>query len=131
MGKTVLIVEDDFLLGMELERVMSQHGWRVIGPATTTAQALRLLNAERPDAAVLDVLLQDGLVTPVASRLRALGVPCIIVSGRKRPEGIAADLRGLPNFTKPIDHVRLVRSLALLTGTALELDAVAGTITDN
>jgi two-component system, response regulator PdtaR len=121
MGKTVLVVEDDFVLGMELERLISQHGWRVMGPATTTTQALRLLDAERPDAAVLDILLQDGLVTPVASRLRALGVPCIIVSGRKRPGGIAAALSGLPNFTKPIDHVRLVRSLALVTGETVGL----------
>jgi DNA-binding response OmpR family regulator len=51
----VLVVEDEFLIAMELELLLGRHGYRVLGPAATVAEALRLLAAEAPDAALLDV----------------------------------------------------------------------------
>ena len=59
LSPLVLVVEDEFLIALELERVLGRQGWRVLGPAPTVGAALRLLDGggARPDAAVLDELL--------------------------------------------------------------------------
>ena len=50
-GFLVLIVEDEFLIALDLEFMLTRHGWRVLGPAASVAEALELLRAERPDVA--------------------------------------------------------------------------------
>ena len=42
-GRLVLVVEDEFLIALDLEQLLRRHGWRVLGPAATVAAALRLL----------------------------------------------------------------------------------------
>ena len=46
--------------------------------------ALKLIGQQRPDAAVLDVSLRDGMVTPVALLLRHLDVPFVVASAYSR-----------------------------------------------
>ncbi len=61
----ILVVEDEFLIAMELDMTLRSAGYQVLGPVTTVTAALELLRAERPDAAVLDVDLEGEWVTPV------------------------------------------------------------------
>jgi CheY-like chemotaxis protein len=68
--KTVLIVEDEFLIAMDLKLLLEHHGWRVMGPVATVRDALRLLEDELPSVALLDVNLGNELVTPVADSLK-------------------------------------------------------------
>jgi hypothetical protein len=75
VARVVLIVEDEFLIAMDLDLILSRHGWAVIGPAATVAEALRLLQAEQPAVAILDVTLKDGAVSPVAVALRERTCP--------------------------------------------------------
>jgi CheY-like chemotaxis protein len=56
-GPLVLVVEDEFLIAMDLERTLERHGYRVLGPAATVDAALRLLDGEAPDVALLDVMI--------------------------------------------------------------------------
>jgi two-component system, response regulator PdtaR len=85
----------------------------VLGPAATVAEALRLLEGgEVPDVALLDVNLRGEMVTPVAGRLRALGVPFVLASAYDRPELAAAGLAGAPNVGKPASDGRLLAALA-------------------
>jgi CheY-like chemotaxis protein len=69
----VLVVEDQFLIAMDLQHLLEQHGWRVLGPALAVEEALRLLDGETPDVALLDVNLRGATVIPVAEALRARG----------------------------------------------------------
>jgi CheY-like chemotaxis protein len=111
-GPLVLVVEDEFLLALELELLLERHGYRVLGPAATVAEALRLLEGGRPDAALLDVNLKGEMVTPVAEALRARGVPFVLASAYDRPELTALALAGAPNVGKPTDDRRLLAALA-------------------
>ena len=114
-GPLVLVVEDEFLLAMELELLLERHGYRVLGPAATVAEALRLLAAETPDAALLDVNLRGEMVTPVAGALRALGVPFVLASAYDRSE-LTPELAGAPNLGKPANERRLLAALAEAVG---------------
>jgi CheY-like chemotaxis protein len=112
-GRLVLVVEDEFLIAMDLELLLRRHGWRVLGPAATVAAALRLLRqGDTPDVALLDVNLRGELVTPVAEELRARGVPFMLASAYDRLGPAAAALAGALNVGKPTDERRLLAALA-------------------
>jgi two-component system, response regulator PdtaR len=108
----VLVVEDEALIALHLEFILKRHGWRVLGPAASVAQALRLLDeSEAPDVAVLDVNLRGEPVTPVAEALRAQGVPFVLASAYDRVDQMAVPLAGVPNVGKPFDEGRLLAAL--------------------
>ena len=112
-GRLVLVVEDEFLIAMDLELLLRRHGWRVLGPAATVAAALRLLRqSDTPDVALLDVNLRGELVTPVAEALRARGVPFVLASAYPSLSQAAAALAGAPNIGKPTGERRLLAALA-------------------
>ena len=111
-GRLVLVVEDEFLIALDLEQLLRRHGWRVLGPAATVDQALRLLRGAAPDVALLDVNLRGEPVTPVAEELRARGVPFVLASAYDGPGLVAAALAGAPAVGKPTDERRLLAALA-------------------
>ncbi|MCP3393887.1 response regulator [Bradyrhizobium sp. CCGB12] len=85
------MVEDEYLIALELDTVLRAAGYQVLGPARDVNDALAMLRAERPDAAILDVNLGGQWVTPVAEVLRAASVPFILASGYS-----AADVQAAP-----------------------------------
>lgn len=110
---TVLIVEDEIMIAIDLEMTLQRQGWRVLGPATSVKEALRLLETERPDVALLDVNLRGEMVTPVAAALRSLQVPFVLSSAYDpaRVDRVAV-LAGAPQVAKPASERRLVAALA-------------------
>lgn len=115
MKKTVLIVEDEYLIAMDLRLWVEGRGWRAIGPVATVNAALRLIEDELPSAALLDVHLGVELVTPVAEVLKARGVPFALASAYTQPEQFGGDaLAGAPNAGKPTSERRLLAALEQL-----------------
>ncbi len=112
-GRLVLVVEDEFLIAMDLALLLQEHGWRVLGPAATVAEALRLLQGGTPDVALLDLNLRGELVTPVAEELRVQDVPFVLASAYdSRGLTAVAALAEVPNLGKPTDERRLLAALA-------------------
>jgi CheY-like chemotaxis protein len=59
-GATVLIVEDEAVVALNLALMLRELGCIALGPAVDNAQALALLRRQRPDAVLLDLGLLDG-----------------------------------------------------------------------
>ncbi|GES41313.1 response regulator [Rhizobium dioscoreae] len=109
LGRIVLVVEDEFLIALELESVLTSSGFEVLGPASSVGQALDLLRSQRPDAAVLDVTLGSEKVTPVAFLLKSWDVPFVLASASYAAELARHDvLAKALNLGKPTDMKRLV-----------------------
>jgi CheY-like chemotaxis protein len=108
----VLVVEDEFLIAMELKAVLEEDGFGVLGPFPTVAAALARLEAERPDAAVLDVSLRGERVTPVALVLLAMNVPFVLASAYV-PADLASEpaLSAARNLGKPARRADLVGAM--------------------
>jgi len=107
--RIVLVVEDEFVIAMELESILTRSGFVVLGPASSVDQALDLVKSQRPDAAVLDVTLGGEKVTPVAVLLKAWGVPFVLATGSDVAELARHDVFAkVPNLGKPTDMKRLV-----------------------
>ena len=112
MQKTVLVVENDFLIALDLALLLEKDGWNVLGPAATVAEALHLLDDERPAVALLDYSLKEGTVTPVAEALRARNVPFVVASAFSPQEDVGGGVFvGAPNVGKPINERRLLAVL--------------------
>ena len=115
----VLVVEDEALIAMDLALLLEGHGWRVLGPAATVAEALRLLDGGgdgTPDVALLDANLRGEVVTPVVARLRALGVPFVLASASDDARLAALGLGGAPAVGKPARERALLAALARAAG---------------
>lgn len=80
-GLSILLVEDEALIGFEAKLLLEQAGYRVIGPLPTVKAALSLLETTTPDLALLDVNLNGTRVTPVAELLQEKRVPYALLTG--------------------------------------------------
>jgi len=112
----VLIVEDEFLIAMDLKLMLEAEGWDVIGPVATVRGALSLLDDGPPSVALLDVNLGNEPVTAVAGALRARSIPFAVASAYEKPELFGGEvLAGAPNVGKPTGRKRLLATLDQLT----------------
>jgi DNA-binding response OmpR family regulator len=114
-AKVILVVEDEFLIAMELESMLEGGGYEVLGPVTTVAAALVILGHHRPDACVLDFNLRGEQVTPVARVLKAAGVPFLLSSAYEQVvfDGDAA-FSGAINIGKPASREQLFATLDVI-----------------
>ena len=101
----VIIVEDQALLAMELELVVGDSGCDVVGCAMDMASAFAVAERERPDLALIDVNLLDGMTGPqIAQRLVAdygAAVVFLTANPEQIPEGFAGALGAV---CKPFDE---------------------------
>ncbi len=91
----LLVVEDDFLLAFEMETILADAGYEVVGPAATVAKALNLIDVNQLDAALVDCNLNGESATAVAITLAAKGIPFAVVTGYERERLPAAFSQGL------------------------------------
>lgn len=111
-GRRVLVVEDDFLLAMELEAMVERSGCAVVVSASSVPQALAKLDDERPEVALLDVNLKGERATPVAAALRARGVAFVVITGYTGQQLSEPELRDAPRLDKPVNYRELRRAVA-------------------
>lgn len=114
-GKRVLIVEDEFLIAVDLEDMLSQLGF-VVYSTRDTASSLEHIRLHRLDAALLDSRLGGLPTSPVADALAKAGVPFMIISGLET----TARSRGVPLLRKPFSFDQLAFCLTKLLGAQLE-----------
>ena len=117
-GRRILVVEDEFLLAMELETLLSQRGCTVLGPVPSVGQALALIDGEPPDVALLDVNLKGERATPVAAALLDRGVPFVLITGYSGRQLSEPELRAAPRIDKPVTCRELGRAVAQALGVA-------------
>lgn len=110
--RRILVVEDEYLLAMDLEERLAEAGAIVVGPAPRVTAALALIEQTASlDGAVLDVNLGGELVFPVADELMAKGIPFLLAtgySGDEIPERYAL----IPRLTKPAAPQDIMSELA-------------------
>jgi CheY-like chemotaxis protein len=80
-GLRVLVVEDEFLIAMDLEAMLRDLACEVVGPIGDLASALRAAREETLDLALLDANLGGEPVTAVAEALVARAVPIVFCTG--------------------------------------------------
>jgi two-component system, chemotaxis family, chemotaxis protein CheY len=91
---SVLIVDDDEGFSRAAAEILADRGYRVVGHATTVADALTQCDLLAPEAVLLDVRLPDGDGVELARRLTASPhAPTVLLTSTDRKAVPAAQLR--------------------------------------
>lgn len=115
-GKTVLVVEDQYLIADDLTELFAGLGATVLGPHASSAASLKAIAAAHVDYAVLDIQLAGNAVYPLAEELRRRSVPFLFLTGYDG-DHIRADFASTPTLTKPYSEdglTRLITSMGWL-----------------
>jgi DNA-directed RNA polymerase specialized sigma24 family protein/CheY-like chemotaxis protein len=121
----VLIIEDEPLISMQLEGLVSDLGHNVIGTAATRSQALQIFAEQRAGLVLADIQLADGSsgIDAVEDLLKFGDVPVIFITAY--PERLLTGERPEPTYlvTKPFQEetVRAAISQALFFGSSRPL----------
>ena len=117
IGLRVLVVEDEFLLGIMTEEELLSLGCEVLGPFTTLSAASEAIRTEEFDIAILDINLDGQMVFPLADRLVERGIPFLFLTGYASLT-IPERLRPAPRLTKPLQRASLVKAMRRIVSQA-------------
>lgn len=110
MSRRILIVEDEMMIALYLEDLITDQGHQPVGPAMRLEQAVALASAETLDAALLDVNLGDAKSFPCAEILRERGVPILFLTGYGAA-GLPDEWKSSPTLEKPFEPHHLASAL--------------------
>ena len=117
----VLLVDDNVELLQLLARLMEADGWIPV-TASKGRQAVDLIGLERPQVAVVDVLLPDMMGFDVAAALRQAKVPFVFMTGVFKGGRAATEARAQHGaagyFEKPFEAKKLLETLRSLVPSA-------------
>ena len=113
----VLIVEDEWLIAMDLAETLRQAGHEVVGTAVDSDEALTLAKETAPDLVLMDLRLANGSSgVEAAQRLRKeTQLRCIFVSANLDDATLVRlqSLEPLGFVAKPILPARLKQAMGL------------------
>src|SRR5579862_2443910 len=113
-GRRVFVVEDEPMIRLLLDDMLSDLGYTMAAEAGKLDEALAAAKSGEFDVAILDVNLNGQPITPVVDVLVERGVPFVFVSGYGR-RGIPDAHSQSPLLQKPFQADGLARALARLT----------------
>ena len=111
---SVLIVDDEPFIALDLATAVEEARGKVIGPAGSVREGLILIEQHLVRAAIVDVNLSDGDVTPIADLLMEGGVPVIFYSGLALPVALRERYPSASAFKKPAPPEQLLTELVAL-----------------
>lgn len=107
----VLIVEDEMMIAVAMQLTLEELGYETVGIAPDLVTAKRLA-ARRPDLALVDLNLRDGLTGPQIGQFlsrRRVSVLFVTANPRLLGEGVDGTIGVL---TKPTDKDALAAAVA-------------------
>ncbi len=112
--RRVLVAEDELIIASELAAAVKEAGGEVVGPVASVREGLALLGREAVHAAILDVRLVDGEVSPMAHLLLERGVVVVFHSASPVPREITDRHGDVVICPKPMQSDHVVYRLAVL-----------------
>lgn len=114
-GKRILIVEDEYFIASDLTNAMMDEDASVIGPTGDIDEAARLIAEEEPDAAILDVNLNQTSAYPLAADLRDREIPYIFLTGYDAAH-LPDEFHSVPVVAKPFAMPAVIDAVQRLIG---------------
>ena len=112
-GKTILVVEDEPLIGLDIVSTLEKAGARVSGPVGTEKEAVALIGRKHFDAALLDANLHGRSVDVIAAMLSRRNIPFFFVTGYGK-EGLPEAFKQAVALPKPFSERQLIDAVVKL-----------------
>ena len=113
----VLVVEDEPLIGMDIEDAVEGLGHEVVGPIAELDEALDLATIAAFGCAILDINILGGHSYPVADILLKRGLPVLLLSSY-RQETLPVRLHEEARLPKPFTGAQLDKEIRALCARA-------------
>jgi CheY-like chemotaxis protein len=110
----VLVVEDEMTVAMLIEDMVGELAYEVAAVVPRLEDAMRLLDSDSFDLAMLDVHLNGKTVFPFAAALEERDIPFLFATAYG-PRGIPEEFRDRVVLQKPFGPVELRRALMELS----------------
>jgi PAS domain S-box-containing protein len=108
----ILIIEDEPLIAMDLEEIVTAQGYKIAGQAVSVETALNAIATQKPDIAIVDGSLQGEPVDAIVTKLAERNVPYVVVTGLA-PANLPQEVRdnNVPILRKPAIASDLIAAL--------------------
>lgn len=107
----VLVAEDEMIIGYDLCDTVSEAGYIVEGPFHDLSSAMLAYQKSKPDIAILDVQLGDGIVYPLAEQMMAENIEVIFHSGQLTPEEVGLRYPNAQALHKPCPPAEVIHTV--------------------
>jgi DNA-binding NtrC family response regulator len=111
-GARILVVDDEYLIALELESILRDAGATVVVICTSLEEGLDALEHDGFDVAVLDVRLGSDTSEPIARGLVDRGVGFIFYSGQSLPTAVQQTHPEAPLLVKPLRPAAVVHAVS-------------------
>jgi DNA-binding NarL/FixJ family response regulator len=111
-GVRILLVEDDFLILMDLEDALEEAGAEIVAQCRSVDDALDHVDDVDIAVAVLDLRLGNETVAPVARRLAEKGVPFLFYTGQLDDDPTLAEWSDHRLVHKPARSETIIEAVA-------------------
>lgn len=108
----ILLVEDNFIILMELQATLSAAGAQIVGSCITLESALHFAKDGDIDAALLDIRLGQQTIAPVARCLTRRGIPFAFYTAQTETDPSLAEWPEALILEKPAPAKAIVAALA-------------------
>jgi DNA-binding NtrC family response regulator len=116
-GSRILIVEDEFIIALEVQSCLEEAGATVVGPAFTVSKAIELASRENLSAAVLDLRLGRDSAAPIAAVLAERHIPFVFYTGQPATDPVRRAWPQATTVSKPASDNQIVSALAEIIRT--------------
>lgn len=110
-GCRVLVIEDDYYIATDAQRILENSGATVVGPCGNVAACFALLAPGDPDCAIVDINLGYGPSFDIPAELKRRGIPFLFVTGYDA-RTIPDEYADVQRLQKPIETEQIVPLLA-------------------
>ena len=120
----ILIVEDSYSFALELEMLLNDLNYSVIGTVDNSAEALETIYAEVPDLILMDIEIKGRLTgIDIAKSIKNLNIPVLFISSRKDEETYqaAASSNMLGFLVKPVEKISLRSAIHMAVARAFSM----------
>ncbi|EJN05584.1 response regulator [Phyllobacterium sp. YR531] len=114
-GKHLLVLEDEYLIGLELERIAEECGAKSVHVVSTIDQLLDWIKSGQTcDLAILEVEARGVSSLKTASMLRSRNIPLLFTSAYDADLSGITEFAGTPVVGKPYGKSQIVQAVASL-----------------
>ena len=113
-GAHLLVVEDDFIILLDVEATLLDAGAETVHLAHTVDEGRALVGTKRIDAALLDIRIGHETVAPIARELSARSVPFAFYTGQAEADPVRAQWSASAVIAKPASARAIVCAVARL-----------------
>ncbi len=108
-GARVLLLEDEFLIAMDVEQLCRDNGAKDVSIMRNLSETQEMsFDPKSFDVAIIDIMLDGQSSLGFAEHLRDVGVPFVFASGYADADDVFATFPGIPVINKPYASDELV-----------------------